>query len=383
MFEFIKDKINSLSLGDAKLSFSNEKSAIGIDIGSSAIKIVQLRKEKGKAILETYGELALGPYAGLEVGQATNLPNEKIVEALKDLMREAHTTTLNAAVAIPFNSSLISLIELPKLSEKDLAQMVPLEARKYIPVPIGEVTLDWWQVPKVPKTYDPNEEQKPEVKTEAGVEKTEILFAAIHKDTITKYQDIIKQAQLSVSFFEIELFSTLRSVLRRDLSITMVVDVGASNTKVFIVERGVLRSSHSINRGSQDITLAIARSLTVPIKQAEQMKRDVNKSTSQDKAVPELVNITSSYILTEISRIALNFERKYNSVIHKLVLTGGGVLLNDFINEAEKTLQMEVVLGNPFASVEAPAFLEPILRSAGPEFAVAIGLALRKLEEIS
>lgn len=383
MFEFIKDKINSLSLGDAKLTFSNEKSAIGIDIGSSAIKIVQLRKEKGKAILETYGELALGPYAGLEVGQATNLPNEKIVEALKDLMREAHTTTLNAAVAIPFNSSLISLIELPKLSEKDLAQMVPLEARKYIPVPIGEVTLDWWQVPKVPKTYDPNEEQKPEVKTEAGVEKIEILFAAIHKDTITKYQDIIKQAQLSVSFFEIELFSTLRSVLRRDLSITMVVDVGASNTKVFIVERGVLRSSHSINRGSQDITLAIARSLTVPIKQAEQMKRDVNKSTSQDKAVPELVNITSSYILTEISRIALNFERKYNSVIHKLVLTGGGVLLNDFINEAEKTLQMEVVLGNPFASVEAPAFLEPILRSAGPEFAVAIGLALRKLEEIS
>ena len=380
MFEFLKEKLNSL--GGTQLHFTSEKSAIGVDIGSSAIKIVQLRREKGKAILETYGELALGPYAGLEVGQATQLPNQKIVEAITDLMRESHTTTVNAAVAIPFAASLISLVELPKLPEKELAQMVPLEARKYIPVPIAEVTLDWWEVPKVPKVYDPNEEQQPEEK-QTGPERTEILFAAIHKDTISKYQDIVKTSNLQVSFFEIELFSTLRSVLRRDLSVTMVVDVGASNSKVFIVERGVLRSSHNINRGSQDITLAIARSLTIPVKQAEQIKRDFHRTGSADKNVSELINLTTSYILTEVSRIALNFERKYNTVIHKLVLTGGGALLSEFIEEAGKTLEMEVELGNPFSAVEAPAFLDPVLRQAGPEFAVAIGLALRKLEEIS
>ena len=379
MFEFLKEKLSALS--GAQLHFSAEKSAIGIDIGSSAIKIVQLRREKGKAILETYGELALGPYAGLEIGQATQLPNQKLVEAINDLMRESHTTTTNAGVAIPFAASLISLLDLPKVSDKDLAQMVPLEARKYIPVPIAEVTLDWWQVPKVPKSYDPNEEQKPEEKTPA-LERTEVLFAAIHKDTITKYQDIVKTANLQVSFFEIELFSTLRSVLRRDLSVTMVVDVGASNSKVFIVERGVLRSSHNINRGSQDITLAMARSLTIPIKQAEQMKRDFHRNGSADKNVTELINLTTSYILDEVSRIALNFERKYNTVIRKLVLTGGGALLQDFAEEAGRTLEMEVKLGTPFAAAEAPAFLEPVLSQAGPEFAVAIGLALRKLEEI-
>jgi type IV pilus assembly protein PilM len=379
MLEFLKDKLSQI--GGAQIRLTSDTSAIGIDVGSSAIKVVQLKKEKGRVILETYGELALGPYAGLEIGQATVLPNDKLVEAIKDILRESHTTTLNAAVAIPFAASLISLVELPKTSPKELAQMVPLEARKYIPVPIAEVTLDWWEVPKVPRTYDPNEEQKPEEKKENKLEKTEVLFAAIHKDTIAKYQDIVKQAQLAVSFFEIELFSTLRSVLRRDLAVTMVVDIGASNSKVFIVERGVLRSSHNINRGSQDITLAIARSLTIPIKQAEQMKRDFHRNGSADSNIAELIGLTTSYILTEVSRIALNFERKYNTVIHKLVLTGGGALLRDFADEASKTLEMDVQLGNPFAAAEAPAFLEPVLKQAGPEFAVAIGLALRKLEE--
>ncbi len=379
MLEFLKDKLSQI--GGTQIRLNSDTSAIGIDVGSSAIKVVQLKKEKGRVILETYGELALGPYAGLEIGQATVLPNEKLVEAIKDILRESHTTTLNAAVAIPFSASLISLVELPKVSDKELAQMVPLEARKYIPVPIAEVTLDWWEVPKVPRTYDPNEEQKPEEKKDNKLEKTEVLFAAIHKDTIAKYQDIVKQAQLAVSFFEIELFSTLRSVLRRDLAVTMVVDIGASNSKVFIVERGVLRSSHNINRGSQDITLAIARSLTIPVKQAEQMKRDFHRNGAADANIAELIGLTTSYILTEVSRIALNFERKYNTVIHKLVLTGGGALLRDFADEASKTLEMDVQLGNPFSAAEAQAFLEPVLKQAGPEFAVAIGLALRKLEE--
>jgi len=74
-------------------------SVIGVDIGSSVVKVVQLRKEQGRAVLETYGELALGPYGGLDVGRATNLPVEKIAEAIKDLFREANVTAKTAAVA--------------------------------------------------------------------------------------------------------------------------------------------------------------------------------------------------------------------------------------------------------------------------------------------
>src|SRR3989344_596793 len=128
----------------------SEPKALGIDIGSSAIKIVELKKKNGQAVLTTYGELALGPYAGFGVGQAVSLPTEKIAQALTDLMneKEVNVSTKSCGLSIPFSSSLMSVIEMPEVSAKQLSVMVPLEARKYIPVPISEVTLDWSVVPK-------------------------------------------------------------------------------------------------------------------------------------------------------------------------------------------------------------------------------------------
>ncbi len=121
---------------------------VGIDIGSSSIKIVELENKKGKAVLRTYGEIALGPYAGMAIGQVPSLSNEKISEALHDILNEARTSTLNSGMAIPFKSSLVSLIEMPAMPEKQLEEAIPIEARKYIPVPISEITLDWWIIPK-------------------------------------------------------------------------------------------------------------------------------------------------------------------------------------------------------------------------------------------
>ena len=125
-----------------------EKSVLGVDIGSSSLKVVQLRKEHGQAVLETYGELALGPYGGSEVGQATNLSAEQVTETLKDLLREAKVTTKTCGVSIPFARSLLALVTLPY--RKDPAEqktVIELEARKFIPVPISEVQLDWFVVP--------------------------------------------------------------------------------------------------------------------------------------------------------------------------------------------------------------------------------------------
>ena len=125
-----------------------DKSVLGVDISSSSIKVVQVRKEKGVAILETYGELALGPYTGKDRGQSTSLPTAKMTGALKDLLKEANITTKNCGVAIPMSSSLINVIRMPVLSKKKLKTMVPIEMRKYIPVPISEVLIDWRIVPK-------------------------------------------------------------------------------------------------------------------------------------------------------------------------------------------------------------------------------------------
>jgi Tfp pilus assembly PilM family ATPase len=110
----------------------SEDSVLGIDIGASTIKAVQLRRQKGKAVLETYGALSLGPYGGVEIGKATNLPPEKIADAITDLMREANITTKNCALSIPFRSSLVSIMEIPKVDDEKMKEMIPLEARKYL-----------------------------------------------------------------------------------------------------------------------------------------------------------------------------------------------------------------------------------------------------------
>jgi type IV pilus assembly protein PilM len=360
-------------------------SVIGIDIGSSAIKIVQIRKKGGRAVLETYGALALGPYSGVSVGKATNLPIEKLVTALGDIIKEAKVTTKRGGIAIPFSSSLMSVIEMPDVDPKQLATMVPLEARKYIPVPISEVSLDWSIIPKdqLKTEHIPSlgEQEKGKAKV---VGKTEILVVAIHNDTIAEYQEIIKKAELDANFFEIEIFSTMRAVLDQSPEPVMILDIGAASTKLYIVERGGIRISHTINRGSQDITSSISASLGVSVEQAEIMKRTIGYTpvdANNEKDVANLVVLTLDFIFSEARRVMFTFQQKYQKNINKIVLVGGGSAMKGVGEIAKKNLQTEIVIGDPFAKIEAPAFLVDVLRNNGPEFAVALGIALRRLQE--
>jgi type IV pilus assembly protein PilM len=169
-----------------------EQSVLGVDIGSSSLKVVQLRKEGGKAILETYGELALGPYGGGEVGQATNLSAEQISETLKDLLREAKVTTKSCGVSIPFARSLLSLVELPYRKDKEEQKtIIELEARKYIPVPMSEVQLDWFVVPQI----GPKEK-------EGDQQTVEVLIVAVHNDELSLLQNVMTGADLAASFYD-------------------------------------------------------------------------------------------------------------------------------------------------------------------------------------
>ncbi len=360
---------------------------LGIDIGSSSIKVVQLRRKNGRALLETYGELALGPYAGKSIGEATNLAPEKIIEALGDLLKEkeVNITTHVCGMAVPFSASLMSVIELPAVPIKQLASMVPIEARKYIPVPISEVALDWSLIPKDNNPEDGDNEEKP--KTDANGNpippKIEVLIVALHNDTISRYKDIVAKNSLDATFFEIEIFSTMRSILDQDTNPIMIVDIGATTTKLFIVERGILRSSHMINRGSQSITNSLSKSLGLSVDDAEIIKREKGMlGVANGIGIKDIITITLDYIFTEANHIVLAYQKKYNKNIKKIVLVGGGSALKGIVDVAKKNFQTEVVGGDPFSKVIAPAFLEKVLKETGPEFAVAVGVALRRLQEL-
>ena len=346
------------------------QNVIGVDIGSSSIKVVQLRREKGRAVLETYGAIALGPYGGLEIGRATALPAEKIIEALKDVIREANVTTRDAGVSIPYASSLVSVLKLPAAAEGKLDQAVPLEARKYIPVPISEVLLDWSVVGGQNESPDG---------------KIEVLLVAIHNETIEKYRRIALDANLNAAFFEIEVFSAVRACLDRGLAPIAVVDMGAATTKFYVVERGIIRESHIINRGAQDLTLATARALNIPVAQAEERKRRngiISAHPGADAELAKILEASLGPLMTELSRTISSFETRANQTLSALVLTGGGATLRGMQAYAQGKLQTEVRLAEPFAKTETPAFLEAILKEAGPEFSVAVGLALRRLQEL-
>jgi type IV pilus assembly protein PilM len=362
----------------AKALFKKNESVVGLDIGSSTIKVVQLRKEQGRAVLETYGELAIGPYGGLDVGRATNLPAEKIVEAIKDLFREANVTAKIGSISLPLSSALLTLIELPAVDDEKLAKMIPVEARKYIPVPISEVSLDWLIIPRSA------EEEEKAVAEGGKKDKLQVMIVAIHNQVLKKYEEIVKNIGLQGVSFEIEVYSSIRATISRDLSPMMFIDMGAGITKLALVEQGIIKNVHIISRGSQEITIALSRALNISIAKAEKMKREIGLAgrDEESRKISALIESATSYIFTEANRVLLGYQNKNNKTVSKIVLTGGGVLLKGLPEFTKKWLEAEVVFGDSFSKVETPAFLQAVLTDAGPEFSVAIGLALKRLQEM-
>jgi len=381
--------------------FADEKrkgSVLGIDIGSSAIKVVQLGEKDGRAVLENYGELALGPYANLGAGQATSLNKEKIKEALLDVFREANLEGKYAALSIPTGSTLLSLVELPHVDKKQLSSMIPIEARKYIPVPVSEVVLDWWVLPKQGNNgdneiteeskknkdkknkKDDKKDKKDKKDKDYKNDKIQVLLAAIHNDTINKYKEIQSILNLTGCSFEIDVFSSIRSVVGASNSVVMVVDMGAGTTKLAVVDFGILRMQHIINMGSQDITATISKMLHLEINKAEEMKREQGLF-SDNKELISAMQLPLGHIVTEINRFIDNYKKKNSRPISKIVLTGGGILLKGFPEFAQKNIDVSIEVGDPFSRVETPASLQDTLREAGPEFSVAIGLAIKALQE--
>lgn len=379
----------AFSLGNIFKTFGGgsgggDVSVLGIDIGSSTAKLVQLRSSRGVAILETYGEIALGPYADQPIGKVVKLSPEKAAQALVDLMKEANVTAKVAGISIPFSSSLVSVLDLPMVDNESLKRIVPIEARKYIPVPITDVTLDWFVIPKDEKQDSAFD--RIDTKTAAQVKGQEVLLVAIHNSTLQNYQTIMQNVGVSVGFYEIEIFSAIRSALGHGLAPQLVVDIGAATTKIYVVERGVVRMTHLITVGGQQITETLARTMNWEFEKAERVKRERGfidasvYSADENSKIKEALLSTLSRVFSEVNRVLLSYGQRYNKNVSNVILTGGGASLPGLADIAKTTLSAQVTIADPFARTEAPAFLANVLHDIGPVFSVTIGLALRRLK---
>lgn len=365
--------------GFGKLGKGEENSAIGVDIGSSAIKVVEIKKKGGKAVLETYGAIALGPYAELSAGAVTNLPVPKLIEALIEVLKQSGAVGKTIALSIPVQSSLIFTIELPaQVAADQIATIVPTEARKYIPLPVAEVSIDYFILPKREQSYEemnnPDAQSRPE-------SKINVLVVATQNDAVARHRSILSGSGLMPAFFEIEIFSSIRANFEHELSPVLLMDFGATRTKLSIVEFGMVKGYHTVERGGADITNSISKSLGIPFPDAEKMKKDFGLYGNPAEAtLADIIKVHIDYIFSETNNVLLGYEKKNNRTISKVMFTGGGALLKGLREVAAGNFHADIETGHPFSKVEAPEFLEKVLLTMGPEFAVAIGLALRKLQ---
>ncbi len=372
-----------------KLFGEKDVQVVGVDIGSSSIKVVQLSKNKGTVTLDTYGSLALGPYTKTEIGRSVSASPEILLEAFNDILKESGVTTKSAGVSIPFHSSLISLIELPRTSKGKIAEMITYEARKYVPIPLKEVSLDWFIIPEhlinVERVFEKNKEGediKEEEDEPTGRSKmVKVLLIAIHNHQLVRYKKLASSFNLDVGFFEIEVFSTLRSALPRNLFPTLIVDVGAHTTKFYIVESGIIIRSYFINKGGETITNTVATALNISFGEAEELKRDKGMKSENKEAV-HAMRLISEEILREANTAMSDFYSRYNKRVGKVLFTGGGAILKGFFEFSKEILNTEPELADTFIDITTPEFMSATLKEIGPEFAVSIGVALRRLEDL-
>jgi len=275
------------------------------------------------------------------------------------------------------------VLDMPKVNQEQLKRLMPIEARKYIPVQVSEVTLDWFVIPE-----EKAEDAFDRVEKETMIQKRgqEVLLVAIHNHVLRSYQEVTQGLGLSAAFYEIEIFSAVRSVLGHGVAPVMIIDIGASSSKLYVVERGIVRATHLVNYGSQHMTEQLARSLGWSFEKAERMKREwgLNNSptytASENARIKQSLTTTLERIFAETSRVLVSFGKRYNKNISKVVLTGGGASLPGMHQFARELLGLEVEIADPFAKTEAPAFLDGVLKEIGPGFAVSVGTALRQLK---
>ncbi len=341
--------------------------ALGLDIGPSSVKVVQLRREKEKIILDTYGEVPLGPYGGMFPGQSIHLGEEKLLEAINNIFKEAKVTARNTVIAIDPSATYVSLIKVPKVDDEQLRTMIPIEARKYIPIPLTEVQMDWWHIPST-------------INTGAHDESLSIVLAAVNNETLAMYDRLVKKLGLTNVEYEIHGYSVVRSSTPHTHKMVLYVDVGSQNTTLSLVNQGVVLDMHVISHGSQECTMQLSRALSVPIDTAEEAKRTFGyKGDFSNPYIKDIMQLSSYPLFGEVARLSLMYERKYNQHIEGIILSGGGARVSGILDVYSQTVHIAGRVATPFERVQVPEFLSEMIERVGPTYAVALGCALKKL----
>ncbi|MBI2038434.1 MAG: pilus assembly protein PilM, partial [Candidatus Nealsonbacteria bacterium] len=210
--------------------------------------------------------------------------------------------------------------------------------------------------------------------------KLKILLVAVPNEVISQYQEIAKICELNLISLEAEVFGLLKALIsKEETRVVGLLDIGAQSTTYSIIDKGVLKISHSFDLAGNELTEQIAKSLSVDYTVAENLKRQYGLLSSAQN-IKEIISPLMDSILREIDRISRNFFQSERKEVEKFIIAGGVALIPGIREYFQAHLNKETEIASPFLNIYYPPILEKTLRAMGPSYAIAVGLALRGLE---
>ena len=341
------------------------KKILGIDIGASALKIVELELRSGKPYLSNYAWVKIPDISEKNNNVGSNFFETVIPEYIKKANKIAKIKTKKAYTAIPSFGGLITLIDFPKMATEDMEQAIKFEAHKYIPTSLDEVVTSW----EVIKNDAGEVDSKKDV---------QVLLVAASKNKVLAYEKIIKDAELKPLGIEMENLAMVDSLVGNDLGNFVIIDIGWRVCNIIYTEKGIIKANRNIDAGGKDITRIIARSLGITNERAEMLKLSGKDFFSVESSLhfPSI-----DIIVGEIARIINVLPKKGdNPDVDALILSGGAVNLFGFKDFIQKKIGVKTVIGNPFSRIDYDKKIEPAIEKIKSQFSVAIGLALKGIE---
>jgi len=345
--------------------FTKKKELIGIDIGSSSIKLIQLKEIKGGYQLQNLGIWPLSPET---IVDNTLMDTSAVVESIRNLVKSLNVKVKDAASSVSGNSVIIRKISLPAMLPEELEEQIHWEAEQYIPFDINDVNIDY-------QLLDSDEDDP---------SKMNLLLVASKKDIINDYLSVFNETGLRLLIVDVDSFALQNSFeLNYDVEpdeVNALINIGASIMNLNVVKGGVSLFTRDVQMGGNLFTEEIQRQFALSGDEAERLK--VGGDVSNPERIADVLAKINDTLSVEIRR-SLDF---YNAnategKISKVYLSGGASKTAQLAETVAQKLSLPVELLNPFNKIKwsEKEFDSEYLQEIAPLMTVATGLASRRV----
>lgn len=333
----------------------------GLDIGTTALRVAQLRGTGPVKVLDRYGQVAL--QGNLAVSDA-RADRDNLAKAIHELIKQVGITTENVAVNLPSARVFTQISDWDRMPPAELTKSIRYQAESIIPTPLAKSKLDWLVIGNSP--VDPK--------------KVEVLLSSVANDFVEARLDMLESIGLNTIAFEPDSMALARAIIPTGAPAPqMVLDMGNSTTDLVIAMGGIPRLIRSISVGGQAIVRAAVQALSIEPAQAEQFV--FKFGLGRDKLESQVYNAiigTVEVMIGEVEKSIKFFQNRYpNTKLERIIVTGGASILPEFPLYLANRFGISVEIGNAWRNVSFPANRQDELLAISNHFAVAVGLAER------